>query len=79
MALIDVIHSKTFSIIFSMLLGIALASFFKQSCKGKSCVVLKAPNPKDMTSNVYKFSDKCYKFDTDVTKCSDSSNSDPVA
>lgn len=69
MALIDVIHSKTFSIIFSLLLGLALASFFKQSCKGKSCVVIKAPNPKGIVGDVYKFDDKCYKFNTDVVGC----------
>lgn len=72
MALIDVIHSKTFSVIFSLLLGLALASFFKQSCKGKSCVVIKAPNPKGIVDGVYKFDEKCYKFGTNVTSCGDS-------
>lgn len=69
MAIIDVIHNKVFSVIFSILLGLSLASFFRYSCKGKSCLVYKAPNPKDITPNIYKFDDTCYKFNTDVTKC----------
>lgn len=79
MALIDVIRSKTFSIIFSMLLGIALASFFKMSCKGKSCVIVKAPNPKGITADYYKFNNKCYKFKTDVTECSEADGDGPVS
>lgn len=49
-----------------------MASFFKRSCKGRACVIVKAPNPKEITDNYYKFDDKCYKFKTDVTKCGDS-------
>lgn len=74
MALIDVIHSKVFSIIFSILLGLSLASFFKYSCKGKSCIIHKAPNPQEITNGVYKFDDSCYKFNTNVANC----NSDAV-
>lgn len=74
MALIDVIRTKTFSIIFSLMLGLALASFFRRACKGRACVIVKAPNPQQMTSGYYKFSGKCYKFKTDVANCADGSN-----
>jgi hypothetical protein len=74
MALIDVIRSKTFNIILSMMLGLALASFFKKSCKGRTCFIVKAPNPHEITNNYYKFDDKCYKFKTNVTNCGNSGN-----
>ena len=74
LSLIEVIHSKTFSIIFSLLLGIALASFFKHSCKGKNCIIMKAPNPNNLKNNVYKFDNKCFKFNTDVTNCDSNNN-----
>ncbi len=61
-----------------MMLGLALASFFKRSCKGKKCIILKAPSPQEMTSNVYKFSNKCYKFDTNVTNCNEAGENNLV-
>lgn len=54
-----------------MLLGLALASFFKRSCKGKSCIIVKAPNPEVMTKGYYKFNNKCFKFNTNVTECAE--------
>ena len=42
---------------------------FQRVCKDKKCIVIKAPDMKDMTSNTYKFEGKCYKYNTISVSC----------
>ena len=56
--------------IMSMLLGFGLASLFRIICKGKGCLVFKAPPIEDIKDKVYKHGDKCYKYEPTPTKCS---------
>ena len=55
--------------IISIILGIGLASLFRQACKGDKCVVVKGPRIKEIEKHIYKIDDKCYKYKPIATMC----------
>ena len=56
-------------IIISIIWGFGLATLFRKICKGKKCIILKAPEPNQIKKNIYKFDNKCYKFKPINIKC----------
>jgi len=58
-------------IILGILWGFGLACIFRCACNGRKCIIYKAPKPKDVVNNVYGFNDKCYKYKTVTTECTD--------
>ena len=56
-------------IIISIIWGFGLATLFRKICKGKNCIILKAPEPKEIKKKIYKFDNKCYKFKPINIKC----------
>jgi len=63
------IHSKTGKIIMSILLGFGLATLFRTVCKEKDCVIFHAPPLEEINGKIFKFDNKCYKYDPVPTKC----------
>lgn len=55
--------------IISIIWGLGLAVMFKKVCKGRNCIVIKAPDPNKIRKNIYKFNKKCYKFIPEITNC----------
>jgi len=53
----------------SALLGFGLATLFRTVCKGKNCIIFKAPPMDEIEDKIYKHQDKCYKFNPVTTKC----------
>ena len=66
----ELIHSETGKYIFSIILGIGLASIFRKACISRNCLVFKSPEIKSLKDNVYKYDNKCYKFHEEAIKCS---------
>ena len=64
-------HSKTGKIMISIILGLGIASLFRQSCKGTNCRFLQAPPMNDVANKVYKHpsSDRCLTYDVIPVKC----------
>ena len=56
-------------VLLSILLGLGLATLFRQVCKGKNCIAFYAPKPKKTNDKVYKHEDKCYKYSLETTSC----------
>ena len=56
-------------IILGILWGFGLACIFRCACNGRKCIILKAPQPKDVENSIYGFNDKCYKYETINTEC----------
>jgi hypothetical protein len=48
----------------SILLGVGLATFFREVCKDKNCIRFKGPILSDIDGKVYKHGDKCYRYET---------------
>jgi len=69
MHLYKFVKSNTGKYIMSIILGIGLASVFRSACKGKNCVIYKAPPLEEVDDKIYKFDGKCYKFERASTKC----------
>jgi len=62
-------HTQSGKYIMSAVLGFGLATLFRTVCKGKNCIVFKAPPMDEIEDKVYKHQDKCYKFTPVTTKC----------
>lgn len=65
------VHTETGKIIMSILLGMGLATLFRNVCKGKQCFRFYAPPLDDFKDKIYKNDkNKCVKFVPIATKCS---------
>ena len=62
------VHSSTGRYMMSILLGLGLATLFRQACKGKNCLIYNAP-PLEELEETYKFNDKCYSLEKNSVNC----------
>jgi hypothetical protein len=69
MYLLKFVHSETGRNIMSIIFGLGLATFFRQICSGKNCIVSKAPPLEEIEDKIYKFDGKCYKIEKNAEKC----------
>jgi hypothetical protein len=53
----------------SILWGLGLAALFKTVCKGRDCIIYTSNSPLKIKKKIYKHNEKCYKYDTEFTKC----------
>ena len=63
------IYSKFGKIIFSILLGLGLATFFRKACTDRNCLLFKGPNLSNIRGKTFKYNDKCYKYKENATTC----------
>ena len=61
--------TKSGIIMVSILWGLGLSCMFRQVCKGRGCIVIRAPNPKDVIDTVPGFNNNCYKYSIQNTLC----------
>ena len=71
--MIHILKSPIAKIIVSILWGLGLACIFRTACKGRDCIIYKAPSPDIIQKNIYMFNDKCYKYSIMPTNCTDTS------
>ena len=62
-------HTELGKYIISIILGFGLASLFRKSCEGRSCMVFRGPTMDDIRKNTYKHGDKCFSFKEQSVKC----------
>lgn len=53
----------------SVIIGIGLATIFREICKGKHCKLLVAPPIDEIDDKIYKFDDTCYRLVKQHVKC----------
>lgn len=63
------LHTKSGHYLMSILFGLGLASLFRTICKDKNCILLKAPSSSEIDGEVYRFQEKCYKYNSKTIKC----------
>ena len=66
----ELIHSETGKYVFSIILGIGLASIFRKACNARNCLIFKAPDIESLKNNIFKYDNKCYKFNEEAIECS---------
>ena len=64
------VHTETGRTIMSILLGLGLATLFRNVCKDKGCLIFHAPPLDDFKDKIYKNNGKCFKYTPVATKCS---------
>lgn len=62
-------RTKQGSIVFSIIIGLGLASLFRQVCKGSHCVVVKGPNSEEIANHVFKSGEDCFKYTPVIVDC----------
>lgn len=62
-------RTKQGSIVFSIIIGLGLASLFRQVCKGSHCVVVKGPNSEEIANHVFKNGEDCFKYTPVIVDC----------
>ena len=65
----NILSNRTGQIIISIILGLGLSSLFKRVCKGRNCIIMKGPNPKELNNQIYLYDNNCYKYKILNTKC----------
>jgi len=63
------LHTGHGRIIMSVLLGFGLATLFRTVCKGKNCIIVKAPEFEEVNGKIFKHDGKCYTYKSEGTKC----------
>lgn len=63
------VQSSTGRYMMSILLGIGLATFFREVCKGTGCIIKHAPPIEEIEDKVYKFDKKCYNYEKNAMQC----------
>ncbi len=63
------IYSKFGKVVVSILLGLGLATLFRKVCNERNCMVFKAPQLKEIKDKVFKFDNKCYKYEESAQSC----------
>ena len=58
--------------IISILLGLGLATLFRKVCNERNCIVFRAPELNKIKGQIFKYNDKCYKFEEKIEKCDES-------
>ena len=63
------VHTETGRRLMSMLLGFGLASLFRTVCKGKNCLIFRAPPLEQFNDKIYKSNGHCVKYYSMPTSC----------
>ncbi len=67
----DIFKNRITKIILGILWGFGLAVIFRYACLGKNCIIYKSPVPASIKNNIYSFDEKCFKYNSVSTKCTD--------
>jgi hypothetical protein len=63
------IYSQAGRYIISMLLGLGLATIFRKVCNERNCIIFRGPTLSKVKGQVFKYNNKCYKFNEQIEKC----------
>ena len=65
----SVLHKPMFGIMVSFMLGLAIVMVVAPICRGKDCMIVKAPPLHEVNKTIYNIATKCYKFDAVPMEC----------
>ena len=67
--ILNILNTEFGIIITSMMLGLALASLFRKTCRDNNCVIIKGPPYKDIENKIFSFDSKCYTYKPEASSC----------
>jgi len=65
----NILKSRDVKIVFSIIWGLGLASLFRRVCKGRNCIIYRAPSPETIGGKTFGFNSKCYNYVPRLVKC----------
>ena len=65
-----ILESPIGRIVISIILGFGLATLFRRVCEGNNCFIIKSPPRSEVEGKVFGFDQKCYRYNSESTKCS---------
>lgn len=65
----NLLKSNNATVIFSIIWGLGLASLFRRVCKGRDCIIYRAPTPEYIKGKTFSFDNKCYNYVPRLVKC----------
>jgi len=67
--IVDALKNPIFGSIISFMLGLAIVVIVSPICRGRDCMVVKAPPIHEVQDSIYHIASKCYKFETVQMDC----------
>tara|TARA_Y100000741_G_scaffold331433_1_gene286729 strand:- start:469 stop:726 length:258 start_codon:yes stop_codon:yes gene_type:complete len=63
------IHSDFGKYFMSVILGLGISCLFRKVCKDRDCIVFYAAPFDKIKDQIFKYNDKCYTFEENVSSC----------
>jgi len=67
--IIDAFKNPIVRVMVSFMFGLAIVLIISPICRGRSCMVVKAPPIHEIKDSVYHIASKCYKFEAVQMDC----------
>lgn len=67
--IVDALKNPIFGTMVSFMLGLALVVIASPICRGRECMIVKAPPIHEVRDSIYHIASKCYKFETVQMEC----------
>jgi hypothetical protein len=64
-----ILNTEFGHILISILLGLGLATMFRQVCEGKNCLIFNGPVISEVDGKIYKFGEYCHQFKLNPVSC----------
>ena len=68
------INSSRGRAVFSILLGLGLATLFRKACNNRNCLVFKAPSFSNIKDKIFSYNNKCYNYKERSISCQENKN-----
>jgi len=65
----DALNKPAFGMVISFMLGLAIVMVVTPMCRGKDCMIVKAPPLHEVNHSVYHIATKCYTFEAVPMEC----------
>ena len=65
----EFIKTESYSIIFSVVIGIGIVAVLKPGCRDNGCAIKKAPPVDEVAKTTYQIGAKCYQFKAENIEC----------
>ena len=69
MGLTRLLNTKNGRIFISIILGIGIASLFRVSCSGSSCITLMQPELNEVQDKIFRSNKQCFNYHMINEKC----------
>ncbi len=63
------LNTEFVQVLISILLGLGLATMFRQVCEGKNCLIFNGPVINEIDGKIYKFGEYCHQYELNAVSC----------